>query len=83
MTDRYIIEEQYGDIKIEYVLIETGFKPMTLGKYPTKLQAEKSKAEWIARDELQDKISDFIDEMLEEFENRLEDNEIRAMIKEH
>jgi len=81
MTDRYIIEEQTTDTSFKYVLIETGFKPMKLGEYPSKSHAETSKAEWIARDELQGKISDFIDEMLEEFENRLEDDEIRAMIK--
>ncbi len=82
MTDRYIIEEQTTDTGFKYVLIETGFKPTTLGVYPSKSQAEKSKAEWIARDDLTEKISDFTDEMIEEFGKRLSDKEIRQMIHE-
>ena len=82
MTDRYIIEEQTTDTGFKYVLIETGFKPTKLGEYPSKSQAENSKTEWIARDDLQEKVSNFLDEILIEFKGKLEDKEIREIIHE-
>ncbi len=92
MTNRYIIEEltsedlerldkSHPETGATCKLVEAGYRPMNIGYYATRELAEKSKAEWIARDELQEKINDFVDEMLEEFEGQLEDEEIRTMIK--
>ena len=83
MIDRYIIERQTTETGFQYALVETGFKPMTLGIYTSKLRAKESRAEWVARDDLQEKINDFFSEMLEKFSDRLDGAEIEKIIKEH
>lgn len=92
MVDRYIIEEltpedlekldeSHPDTGATCKLVETGYKPLNIGYYATRKAAEKSKMEWIARDELADDIEDFIDNVLSKYSSRLDDEEIRAMIK--
>ena len=91
MVERYIIEEltpedlereleRQPESKVTVKLVETGYKPTNMGFYETREAAEKSKTEWIARDKLQEKVSDFFDEMLEEFSGKLDDDEIREII---
>lgn len=81
MADRYIIKEGTTDPGFIYELIETGYKPIKLGTYSTKTQAEKAKAEWIARDQLISDLEDFVEKMIETYKGRLDEDEIRGMIK--
>lgn len=94
MLDRYVVEELTPeelekeleltpDTKVQFKLVETGYKPMTLGRYVTEEDAIVSKLEWVARDDLNEEIEEFIDASLDKFGSVLEADEIRAMIKEY
>ena len=67
----------------KYLLLEIGFEHIKLGLYDTEEAAEKSRKQWIARDDLSDKISEFYDEVKDNFGTILEEKEIIEMIKEH
>jgi len=87
VPEKYIIQDLTADEKVKHpgktvMLIETGYKQFPLGAYATKEEAEQSLKEWEARDELQEEISEFVDEKLAKYKGRLPDDEIRQMIKE-
>ncbi len=64
-----------------YKVVELGFAPLLLGFYNTPAEAEIARAEWIARDELQDEVDDFQGNMLDKYVGRLTADEIREIIK--
>jgi len=94
MKDRYVIEKltsedlerlekSHPETGATCKLVEIGYKPLNIGYYASREAAEMSRAEWIARDELANDIEDFLDNMLNTYGNRLDEEEIREMIKSH
>lgn len=64
-------------------VVEVGFEHIRLDLCDTEEDAKASIMQWEATDELTDDISDFIKSMIEKYEERLTNTEIREIIKEH
>jgi len=75
---KYIVKESSGKFEV----IERGYEDIVLGKYDTPEEAELSKRQWIYRDELSFKITDFVNEQIDNYGTILEEKEIREMIRE-
>jgi hypothetical protein len=72
--------EQKGD---KFELLEgVGEKPLKLGTYDTLPEAEHSKKQWQARDEVEEKAQDFIDELIQEYCPLLDDDEVKLIVKD-
>lgn len=74
----YAIQEIGGKFEV----VEQDFKPLVMDRYDTLKEAEHAVKQWEARDKLQDIITDFIDEQIDNFSTTLDESEIMAMIKE-
>jgi len=74
----YIVRENGSKFEV----VERGYEDIVLSKHATQKEAEYSKRQWIYRDELQDKITDFLDEQLDNYGTILDEKEIREMIRE-
>ena len=66
----------------KFEVIEEGYKPLRLAVCATLAEAQEEVKSWEARDNLQDIISDFIDEQIDNFGTVLDKSEIREMISE-
>ena len=66
----------------KFEVIEEGYKPLHLAVCATLAEAQEEVKSWEARDNLQDIISDFIDEQIDNFGTVLVESEIREMISE-
>ena len=75
----YEIREAEG----KFVLWEGQVNPLCLEKYGTRREAERGLHQYEARDDLDDRISDFIEGMIEMYGTLLGEDEVRAMMKSH
>jgi len=75
-----IVERDGGYDLLEHYRPEV--EGVKLGHYNTKAEAETSLAKWRVRDAVQDKIEDFIDELIADYGETLDGDEIRSMIAE-
>ena len=66
----------------KFEVIETGYKPLCLEKCDTKKEAEKAITKWQAYDDLSDDINDFVDQMLEKYQDRLTQEDIQSTIRQ-
>lgn len=66
-----------------FKVVEEGFSGLTLCFCDTEAEALDEVSKWETRDVLTEDIEDFETDMLEKYEGRLPEREIRQMLKEY